>query len=59
MKPEQTVTLMPDITYGNATIVGTETGWALPGRKETRNEAYAKMMARRMARLMTGLEVGK
>lgn len=59
MQPEQTVTLMPDIHHGNATIVGTEQGWALPGRKETRNEAHAKMMARRMARMMKGLEVGK
>lgn len=59
MQPEQTVTLMPDINYGNATIVGTERGWALPGGKETRHGAYAKMMARRMARMMKGLEVGK
>lgn len=48
-----------NIVDRNAIVCGTETGWALPGRKHTTSEATARMMARRMAKLMTKLEVGK
>lgn len=49
----------PDIVIGNATVVGTESGWAIPGGRLIRDEARAHMYARRMANLMTGLEVVK
>ena len=48
-----------NIHHGNATVVGTEHGWVIPGGTLVRHEAQAKMYARRMARLMTKLEVGK
>lgn len=49
----------PNIHIGNATVVGTENGWALPGRRIVKDKARATMYARRMANLMTGLEVGE
>lgn len=51
--------LNPDIVIGNATVVGTESGWVIPGGRLIRDEARAHMYARRMANLMTGLEVVK
>ena len=54
-----TVKLNPDIVIGNATVVGTESGWALPGGRIIRDKTRARMYARRMANLMTGLEVVK
>ncbi|WP_287028323.1 hypothetical protein [Herbaspirillum sp.] len=54
-----TVKLNPDIVIGNATVVGTESGWALPGGRIVRDKTQARMYARRMANLMTGLEVVK
>lgn len=48
-----------NIHHGNATLLGTESGWALPGGTVVRDETRAKMYARRMALLMTRLEVGK
>lgn len=50
----ETVKLNKNITVGNATIVGTELGWALPGGDETRNYHYAYRIAERMAVLMQG-----
>jgi len=49
----------PDIVIGNATVVGTESGWAPPGGRIVRDKTRARMYARRMANLMTGLEVVK
>lgn len=49
-----TVKLNPDINVGNATLIGTETGWALPGGDETRNYHYAYLIAERMAVLIVG-----
>lgn len=54
-----TVKLNPDIVIGNATLVGTESGWALTGGRIVRDKTQARMYARRMANLMTGLEVVK
>ena len=56
---DNNVKLNANIHHGNATVVGTEQGWVIPGGTLVRHEAQAKMYARRMARLMTGLEVGK
>lgn len=50
------VKLNANIHHGNATVVGTETGYALPGGKHTRDPKHAKMMAIRMSKLMKGLE---
>ncbi len=47
----------PNICVGNAIIIGTEKGWALPGRKNTTDARHAKMMAIRMSKLMKGLEL--
>lgn len=46
--------LNKNINVGNATIVGTELGWSLPGGDETRNYHYARIIAERMAVLMQG-----
>jgi len=51
--------LNPDIVIGNATVVGTRGGWAIPGGRVVRDKAQARMYARRMANMMTGLEVVK
>lgn len=48
-----------NIHHGNATVVGTESGWALPGGRIVRDKTQARMYARRMDNLMTGLEVVK
>lgn len=52
----ETVKLNKNITVGNATVLGTEEGWVIPGGRLIKDEARARMYARRMARLMTGLE---
>ncbi len=49
----------PDIVIGNATVLGTEEGWVIPGGRLIRDKTRARMYARRMANLMTGLEVVK
>lgn len=49
-----TVKLNPDINVGNATVVGTEKGWGLPGGVETRSYSQAFRAAERMAVLMQG-----
>lgn len=59
MFTSEEVKVNTNITHGNATVVGTEKGWALPNRKHTNCPRYAKMMAIRMARLMTKLEVAQ
>jgi len=51
------VKLNPSIHHGNATVVGTEKGWMIPGGREVRSEATAKMMAIRMSKLMKGLDL--
>lgn len=56
---DNNVKLKPDIVIGNATVVGTESGWVIPGGRLIRDKARARMYARRMANLMTGLEVVK
>lgn len=48
-----------NIIHGNATVLGAEEGWVIPGGRLIRDEARAHMYARRMANLMTGLEVVK
>jgi hypothetical protein len=47
---------MTDITYGNATVVGTETGWALPGGQHTCNRVVAEAAAMKMHLLMGEVE---
>lgn len=49
-----TVKPNPDINLGNATIVGTESGWVLPGGIEATSYAEAYWVAERMAVLMQG-----
>lgn len=46
-----------NIHHGNATVVGTKKGWALPAGKHTACPRYAKMMAIRMSKLMKGMEL--
>lgn len=45
-----------NIQHKNATVLGTEEGWVIPGGRLIRDEKRARMYARRMARLMNGLE---
>lgn len=52
-------TMYQNIIHGNATVLGAEEGWVIPGGRLIRDEARAHMYARRMANLMTGLEVVK
>ena len=51
--------LNPDIIIGNATVVGTSGGWAIPGGRIVRDKTRARMYARRMNRVMGKLEVVK
>ena len=49
----------PDIVHGNAIVVGTESGWALPGGRIVRDKTRATMYARRMNRMMGKSGAGK
>lgn len=49
-----TVKVNPDINVGNATIVGTETGWALLNGGHTTLESKAWAYAKRMSEIMVG-----
>ena len=43
---------MQDIIHKSATVVGTETGWILPGGRKINSESQARMYAIRMNRIM-------
>lgn len=45
-----------NIIHGNATVLGTENGWVIPGGRLIRDERIARMYARRIARLMNEME---
>nr|WP_289108752.1 hypothetical protein [uncultured Halomonas sp.] len=45
-----------NIKHGNATVLGTEEGWVIPGGRVVRDKTRARMYARRMARLMNEME---
>lgn len=49
-----TVKLNPDINVGNATLIGTETGWALLSGGHTTLESKAWDYAKRMSEMMVG-----
>ena len=44
----------PNINVGNATIVGTESGWVIPGGREVTRRSVAVEVAEKMAVLMQG-----
>lgn len=49
-----TVKLNADIKVGNATLIGTETGWALLNGGHTTLESKAWDYAKRMSEMMVG-----
>ena len=47
----------PNTIYrGNAILVGTRDGWAIPGRAHTNDKMEAEMIVRKMEKLMGALK---